>query len=194
MRHAGPGRDPHHAAGRRVGLSFRSPDQRDRRAYQSRLRQKIDRGFEPPLLHTVRGAGYMIRGTAVGKLFRATAFRLALAILALSAVGAGIVLSVIAWQVVKLVDEEIARTIEAEAKGLIDSYDREGLGGIYSVIETRKRQPGASLYLLTDPAGEPLAGNVEQIPLEVLERPGFVIVSYRTSGGGDRVRQALVRI
>ncbi len=132
--------------------------------------------------------------TAVGKLFRATAFRLALAILALSAVGAGIVLSVIAWQVVKLVDEEIARTIEAEAKGLIDSYDREGLGGIYSVIETRKRQPGASLYLLTDPAGEPLAGNVEQIPLEVLERPGFVIVSYRTSGGGDRVRQALVRI
>ncbi|HVG82585.1 MAG TPA: response regulator transcription factor [Methylomirabilota bacterium] len=28
----------------------------------SRLRQKIDKGFEPPLLHTVRGAGYVIRG------------------------------------------------------------------------------------------------------------------------------------
>jgi two-component system OmpR family response regulator len=28
----------------------------------SRLRSKIDKGFEPPLLHTVRGAGYMIRG------------------------------------------------------------------------------------------------------------------------------------
>ena len=27
----------------------------------SRLRQKIDRGFEPPLLHTVRGAGYVMR-------------------------------------------------------------------------------------------------------------------------------------
>src|SRR5262249_28954685 len=27
----------------------------------SRLRQKIDRGFEPPLLHTVRGAGYVLR-------------------------------------------------------------------------------------------------------------------------------------
>ncbi|EXJ15519.1 winged helix-turn-helix domain-containing protein [Imhoffiella purpurea] len=27
----------------------------------SRLRGKIDKGFEPPLLHTVRGAGYMIR-------------------------------------------------------------------------------------------------------------------------------------
>ena len=27
----------------------------------SRLRTKIDRGFDPPLLHTVRGSGYMIR-------------------------------------------------------------------------------------------------------------------------------------
>ena len=27
----------------------------------SRLRQKIDRGFERPLLHTVRGAGYCLR-------------------------------------------------------------------------------------------------------------------------------------
>jgi two-component system, OmpR family, response regulator len=27
----------------------------------SRLRQKIDKGFEPPLLHTVRGAGYIMR-------------------------------------------------------------------------------------------------------------------------------------
>jgi two-component system OmpR family response regulator len=30
----------------------------------SRLRSKIDKGFEQPLLHTVRGAGYMIRDGA----------------------------------------------------------------------------------------------------------------------------------
>jgi two-component system OmpR family response regulator len=30
----------------------------------SRLRAKIDKGFEEPLLHTVRGAGYMIRAGA----------------------------------------------------------------------------------------------------------------------------------
>lgn len=29
----------------------------------SRLRQKVDRDFDGPLLHTVRGAGYMLRGT-----------------------------------------------------------------------------------------------------------------------------------
>jgi signal transduction histidine kinase len=132
--------------------------------------------------------------TALAKLFRATAFRLALAILAVSAVGAGVVLAIIAWQVVAVVDEEIARTIDAEAKGLTDAYNHDGLVGLYSSIEARKRQPGASLYLLTDPAGESLAGNVEQIPLEVLERRGFIVVNYRTNGPGDRLRQALVRI
>jgi two-component system OmpR family response regulator len=30
----------------------------------SRLRGKIDKGFDPPLLHTIRGAGYMIRDGA----------------------------------------------------------------------------------------------------------------------------------
>ncbi len=132
--------------------------------------------------------------TAVGKLFRATAFRLALAILALSAVGAGIVLTAVAWQVVKLVDEETGRTIDVEAKGLIDTYDREGLIGLYQVIEARKREPGASLYLLTNPAGKSLAGNVQQIPPGVLERKGFVDVFYRSSVGGERTHQALVRI
>jgi signal transduction histidine kinase len=132
--------------------------------------------------------------TALAKLFRATAFRLALAILLLSSVGAGVVLAVIAWQVVSVVDEEIARTIDVEAKGLTDAFDHEGLVGLYTAIEARKRQPGASLYLLTDPAGESLAGNVEQIPLEVLERHGFIVVNYRTNGPGDRVRQALVRV
>ncbi len=45
---------------------------------------------------------------------------------------------------------------------------------LYAAIEARKREPGASLYLLTSPAGEPLAGNVEQIPAGVLQHRGFL--------------------
>ena len=61
--------------------------------------------------------------TALGKLFRTTAFRLALAILLLSAVGAGIVLTFIAWEVISVVDREISQTIDAEAKGLMDAFN-----------------------------------------------------------------------
>jgi len=132
--------------------------------------------------------------TALGKLFRATAFRLALAILLLSAVGAGIVLTVIAWQVVSVVDREIAQTIDAEAKGLIDTFNTAGLRTLGAVIEARKREPGASLYLLTSPIGEPLAGNVQQIPAEVLLHPGFVPIFYRGAESGGRSRQALVGV
>jgi len=79
--------------------------------------------------------------TALAKLFRATAFRLALAILAVSSVGAGVVLAIIAWQVVAVVDEEIARTIDAEAKGLTDAFNHEGLVG----LTPRSRRASASL-------------------------------------------------
>jgi signal transduction histidine kinase len=132
--------------------------------------------------------------TALGKLFGATAFRLALAILLLSALGAGIVLTVIAWQVTSLVDREIARTIDAEAKGLVDVFDNSGVRRLEALIEARKREPGASLYLLTNPIGEPLAGNVEQIPAEVLLHAGFLPIIYRGSGSSDRGRQALVGV
>ena len=132
--------------------------------------------------------------TALGKLFGATAFRLALAILLLSAIGAGIVLTVIAWQVVSVVDREIARTIDAESQGLIDAFDNSGVRRLEAVIEARKREPGASLYLLTNPIGEPLAGNVEQIPAEVLLHPGFLPIMYRGAGSSDRGRQALVGV
>ena len=132
--------------------------------------------------------------TALGKLFGATAFRLALAILLLSAVGAGVVLYIIAWQVESVVDREIARTIDAEAQGLIDTFDNAGIRRLESVIEARKNEPGASLYLLTNPIGEPLAGNVYQIPGEVLLHPGFLPIIYRGGGSSERGRQALVGV
>jgi signal transduction histidine kinase len=132
--------------------------------------------------------------TALGKLFRATAFRLALAILLLSAVGAGIVLTFIAWEVVSVVDREIAQTIDAEAKGLVDTFNTAGLDTLGAVIEARKREPGASLYLLTSPIGEPLAGNVQQIPAEVLLHPGFVPIFYRGTESSGHSRQALVGV
>ena len=132
--------------------------------------------------------------TALGKLFRATAFRLALAILLLSAVGAGIVLTVIAWEVISVVDREISQTIDAEAKGLIDAFNTGGLDTLRALIEARKREPNASLYLLTNPIGEPLAGNVQQIPAEVLSHPGFLPIEYRANERGGRNRQALVGV
>ncbi len=132
--------------------------------------------------------------TALVKLFRATAFKLTLAILGLSAVGAGLVLGVVAWQVIKLVDDETRQTIDAEAGGLSEQYEIGGVRRLGAIIEARSRQPGSSLYLLTNSAGEPLAGNVAQLPAGVLDRAGFVDTPYETVAESAPGRRALARI
>ena len=132
--------------------------------------------------------------TALAKLFRATAFKLTLAILGLSAVGAGLVLAVVAWQVISLVDDETRQTIEAEASGLSEQYEIGGVRRLGSIIEARARRPGSSLYLLTDSAGEPLAGNIAQLPPGVLDHAGVVDTTYESVDESAPRRRALARI
>jgi signal transduction histidine kinase len=131
---------------------------------------------------------------ALGKLFRSTAFKLSLAFLALSAIGAGIVLGIVAFEVVSFVDDETKKTIAAEADGLSEQYAQGGIRRLGFVIEHRAREPGSSLYLLTNFAGESLAGNVARLPPGVLDRPGFVETPYETIDDSSDDRRALARI
>src|SRR5271169_2022693 len=132
--------------------------------------------------------------TALAKLFRATAFKLTLAILGLSAIGAGLVLGIVAWQVIKLVNEETTQTIEAEASGLAEQYELGGVRRLGTTIEARSREPGSTLYLLTNSAGEPLAGNIAQLPPGVLDHVGFVDTTYEATDASTAGRRALARI
>ena len=56
----GPGGDAHHAARGVWDLQF-DPQTNLIDVHMSRLRQAVDKGFAQPLIHTVRGAGYVIR-------------------------------------------------------------------------------------------------------------------------------------
>ena len=132
--------------------------------------------------------------TILSRLFRATAFKLTLVIFGLSVVGSALVLSVVAWQVIKLVDAETQQTIAEQAKGLAEQYDAGGVRRLGQVIEARSRQPGSSLYLLTNNAGEPLAGNVAQLPPGVLDHVGVVDTPYETVDETAPGRHALARI
>jgi signal transduction histidine kinase len=111
-----------------------------------------------------------------------------------SAVGAGLVLGIVAWQVIKLVDAETTQTIEAEANGLAEQYEQGGVRKLGSAIEARSREPGSALYLLTNSAGEPLAGNIGQLPPGVLDRVGFVDTTYEAADGSTKGKRALARI
>ena len=132
--------------------------------------------------------------TALGKLLRTTAFKLSLAYLVMFAIGAGVVLGSVGYNVRNLIDEQAAQTIDAEITGLAEQYRDGGIRRLVDSVERRASRPGASLYLVTTPAGERIAGNVAQLPAGALNIPGAIETSYQHVGDPAAVGRALARI
>jgi signal transduction histidine kinase len=132
--------------------------------------------------------------TALGKLFRTTAFKLSLAYLVVFAILAGIVMGWVAWDMRRVMNDQVEATIEAEIKGLSDLYRQGGIRRLVDIIDRRSRQPGASLYLVTNFQGQAIAGNILGLPPDVLRSPGIRETSYERAGEPEVERRALARI
>lgn len=132
--------------------------------------------------------------SVLGKLFRTTAFKLSLGYLVAFAIGASVVMTWVSWNVGRLIDEQIGATIEAEINGLSEQYAQGGIRRLLDVVERRVRQPGASLYLVTNFQGQAITGNIKGLPPEVLLRPGVRETAYERVGEVEIDRRALARI
>ncbi len=132
--------------------------------------------------------------TALGKLFRTTVFKLSLAYLAIFAIGAGLVLGGVGWNIKELLDEQIGQTIDADIRGLSEQYSEGGIRQLVEVIQRRTRQPSASLYLVTTYAGVPVAGNVASLPEQLSSKTGLVEATYQRSGEATPQHRALARV
>jgi signal transduction histidine kinase len=117
--------------------------------------------------------------TALGKLFRTTAFKLSLAYLTGFALFAACLLAYFAWNTGRLITGEITETIGSEINGLAEQYAQGGLRRLVLIIDARSRRPSSNLYLVTTPAGEGLAGNVGSLEPGLMARPGTSETVYR---------------
>ncbi len=124
--------------------------------------------------------------TALGKLFRTTAFKISLAYLVITSIGAVLVLFSVGWNVKSLIDEQIKQTVDADIVGLSEQYNEGGITRLVEIIDQRVKQPGAGLYLVTTHAGEPIVGNVSALPARALDRTGVVGVTYEVKGAPKR--------
>jgi signal transduction histidine kinase len=131
--------------------------------------------------------------TALVRTLRSTAFRLTLVIFGFGAVGAGLVLGLVAYQVIELVDRETRAAISAEAESLVELYQSGGLRRLGITLAERARAPAGSIYLLTDSLGEPLVGNISQLPPDLSPKSGFGETRYQTLDGVSK-RRALARV
>ena len=133
--------------------------------------------------------------TAFGKLIRTTAFRLTLVYLFLFALFAASLLGYFAWNTRRLINEQIATTVDAEVGTISDIYGRRGLRGLVFTIENRALHPGANLYLVTTPAGQAIAGNVGSLAPGVMGTTGWSETLYRRLDEQDSAdHRALVRV
>lgn len=133
--------------------------------------------------------------TALGKLFRTTAFRLTLAYLLIFALFAAALLGYFAWNTNRLINDQITTSVDGEITDLSDIYARRGLRGIVFAIENRTLRPGANLYLITTPAGQAVAGNVSSLAPGVMAGNGWLETPYRRLDDPDSPNhRALVKV
>ncbi|MEM8842208.1 MAG: HAMP domain-containing sensor histidine kinase [Pseudomonadota bacterium] len=130
----------------------------------------------------------MTRGPGFVAFNNATS-RLIVAHLALVAVSTAMILGFIYWSVGGTVDAETKSVVEAELRGLEDGYRARGPSGLAKVIDRRiaTNRDGDAVYLLSDPNGHPIAGNLRSWPLGISPDDGWVTLQlFRTDTGAEK--------
>ena len=126
------------------------------------------------------------------KLFRTSTFRLAAVYLVVFLISVGAILGYVYWNTVALLEQQTENTIEAEIQGFAEQYRLRGLNGILDTVRRRSRAEADSVYLLVNPLGRRLAGNLAGLPSDALsEDRGWIEFPYEVdSPKGIRHHQA----
>jgi signal transduction histidine kinase len=133
--------------------------------------------------------------TALGKLLRTTAFQLTLVYLVVFALFAAFLVGYFALNTRRLINEQIVGTVDVEVTALTGQYNQAGIRRLVVIVDVRSRRPGSSLYLVTTPTGEGLAGNVGSLEPGILESEGWVETAYRRLEEPESAEHnALVRV
>lgn len=107
-------------------------------------------------------------------LMRMTSVRLSAVFLTLFAIFAIVLVVYVTATAAGILQQQSRTIISDEIRELGGVYGRGGIVALVRSIDQRSRQPGASLYLVTDPTGRILAGNVQSLDFGVLDKTGFI--------------------
>lgn len=97
-------------------------------------------------------------------LLKTSTFRLAVLYLGLFAASAIMLLAYVYWNTAGFLVRQTDEAVQAEITGLAEQYAQGGLPLLVHTVIQRSRDPGQSLYLVLDPAGRLLAGNLDVRP------------------------------
>ena len=111
--------------------------------------------------------------------FRTSGFRFALLYMAPFGASVLVLFGFIYWTSIEIIDSQTNAAIEAEIKGLSEQYRAQGLARLRTIVAERSTPPGDgdSIYLLVDPAGNTLAGNLRAWPQSARRDGDWLYVS-----------------
>jgi signal transduction histidine kinase len=106
--------------------------------------------------------------TTSSKTFRLSASRVTLLYVLIFAAGISSILVAVYYLTARVLDREVDAVIRTEVDGLVDDYRR---GGVLQLIDTLNRRADnwgrtGAVYLLADPTGNRIAGNIGSWPTE----------------------------
>lgn len=110
-------------------------------------------------------------------------------------ISVAILLGFIYWSTAGYMARQTDATIGAEIQGLAEQYRRRGLTGLSALIAERvARDPqGASIYLLTDPDGTPIIGNLDAWPRVEPDTEGWIQFRARLPSPNGEASEHLTR-
>ena len=114
-------------------------------------------------------------------------FRLALLYVILFTVSVLLIFSLIYWSSVRYMASQSDSAIQTEIQTLSERYETRGVPGLRRLILdriTRQQPTGSSLYLLSDPLGRPIVGNISRWP-QVNAEDGWLNFNLDTSDRDD---------
>jgi signal transduction histidine kinase len=125
---------------------------------------------------------------ARAKLLRTSTFRLAALYLILFALSVGALLGYVYWNTTVLLERQTDETIRAEVQALADQYRLRGLRGIIDTVQRRSNDDSGSVYLLTDAAGQRIAGNLTNLPRMPSDEASWIEFPLEVEMGSARER------
>lgn len=121
----------------------------------------------------------------ITNLTRTTALRLSALYVLLFAIVALVLSAYMSNLSVSMLTNETQKALQEELVSVEDAYQHGGLPRLMRTIDKRSYQPGAFLYLVADPSGRILAGNVASIETGMLRNEGMIPEAFSYERYGE---------
>lgn len=133
----------------------------------------------------------------VGSLFKVTAVRLSIIYTLIFGVLAVGIVIYMTGATVNVLREQYQTSIDEEVTGLARIYRQGGINSLIRTLDRRARAPGANLYVITNPQGEIIAGNVPKMQNRIMSEIGWTKRAFRYErfdDDNDKEHRAIARI